>query len=278
MTRKLSLAHLTAIQASPPQLVNIAADAGYDCVGLRLLEVTPGDAWPIIADSALLAETKRILADRDIQVLDVELVRLTPEVEIESFKPMLATAAELGARHVLTQGHDPERSRLVENFAAFCSLAREYGLTADVEFLTWTGLNCTAHAWSLIQEAGCDEAGVMIDTLHFCRSGCDPNELKTIPPERFHFVQISDAAGPRPDTTEGLIFTAREDRLFPGEGDLDLFEIMLALPPDISVGIEIPNSRLAQALEPADRASRARLATLELLRRVDDARSAAHAR
>lgn len=278
MTRKLSLAHLTAIQASPPQLVNIAADAGYDCVGLRLLEVTPGDAWPIINDAALLAETKRVLTDRDIQVLDVELVRLTPDVSIESFRPMLETAAELGARHVLTQGHDAERSRLVENFAAFCALARDFGLTADVEFLTWTGLNCTAHAWSLIQEADCNDAGIMIDTLHFCRSGCDPGELKTIPPDRFHFVQIADAAGPKPNTTEGLIFTAREDRLFPGEGDLNLVEIMLALPPDISVGIEIPNSRLAQSLEPADRARRARLATVELLRRVDEARTTAPVR
>ena len=265
MTRKVSLGHLTVIEASPPDLVRIAGAAGYDFVGLRLLEVTPGDAWPIITDRSLLAETKSALVSYGVEVLDVELIRLTPDADPKGFEPMLETAAELGARHVLTQGHDPDWGRLVANFAALSGLAQSFGMTADVEFLTWTGLSTAAQAWALVQEAGQDNAGVMIDTLHFSRSRCDLAELDAIPPERFHLIQISDAAGPVPTTVEGLIFTAREDRLMPGQGDLDLAAIMSRLPANIPVSVEIPNSALAEQLPPVERARSALLATKKLL-------------
>ena len=269
MTQKLSLAHLTVVQASPPELVRIAAKAGYECVGLRLLEVTPGDAWPILRDPSLLRETKTSLEDHGLRVLDVELVRLMPETSVGSFEPMLEVAAELGARHVLTQGHDPDWARLVDNFAAFCALAETFGMTVDVEFLTWTGLRSASQAGDLIRDAGNTNAGVMIDTLHFSRSGCSLSELEEIPAERFHFVQISDAAGPVPETAEGLIFTAREDRLNPGDGELDLAAILLRLPENIPVSVEIPNSSLAKVMPAVDRVRAARMATLDLLSEVE---------
>ena len=260
------------IQASPPELVRIAAGAGYDFVGLRLLEVTPGDAWPILHEPELLTATKTSLAEHGIEVLDVELVRLMPETSIETFEPMLEIAAELGARHVLTQGHDPDWNRLVDNFSAFCGLAATLGMTADVEFLTWTGMRSASQAWALVRDAGSANAGVMIDTLHFSRSRCSLSELDEIPDERFHFVQISDAAGPVPETTEGLIFTAREDRLNPGDGDLDLAAILSRLPANIPVSVEIPNSSLAKVMPVVDRVEAARMATLDLLRQVERGR------
>ena len=37
MTHRLSLAHLTAPELAPPEMVRVAADHGFDHVGLRLL-------------------------------------------------------------------------------------------------------------------------------------------------------------------------------------------------------------------------------------------------
>jgi sugar phosphate isomerase/epimerase len=114
----------------------------------------------------------------------------------------------------------------------------------------------------------------MIDTLHFSRSGCSLSELEEIPLDCFHFVQISDAAGPVPETTEGLIFTAREDRLNPGDGELDLAAILSRLPANIPVSVEIPNSSLAKVMPAVDRVRAARLATLKLLSEVERLRLA----
>ena len=265
MKPDLSLAHLTMIHASPPELVAIAGRCGYRFVGLRLIEVTGGDAWPIVGDRALLRHTLAEMKASEVGVLDVELVRLRPETKVAELVPTFETAAELGARHVLTQGHDSDWGRLTDNFAALCDLAARYGMTADVEFLTWTGMRGIAQVQSLIAAAGRDNAGLMIDTLHFSRSGCRLDELDEVPSERFHYIQIADAGGPIPTTPEGLIFTAREDRLMPGEGEIDLRAILRRVPADIPVAVEIPNSRLAASMSDEDRALMAYQATSRLL-------------
>lgn len=265
MNRDLSLAHLTILEASPPDLVAIAGRCGYRYVGLRLTEVTGGDAWPLIEDRSLLQATRREMESSGVGVLDVELVRLRPETRVEDYVPMLETGAALGARHVLTQGHDSDRARLTDNFAAFCDLAARYGMIADLEFLTWTDLRGLPEAWALVEAADRDNGGLMIDTLHFSRSQCRPEELDDIPESRFHYVQIADASGKIPETKEGLIYTAREDRLMPGEGALDLRGILGHLPADIPVAVEIPNSRLAREISGEERARRAYAATVRLL-------------
>jgi sugar phosphate isomerase/epimerase len=193
VTRAYSLAHLTAIRASPPRLVALAAGAGYDFVGLRLREVTPGDAWPLVEDGALLRETRTALVDRGVAVLDVELARLTPDARVDDFVPMLDAAAELGARHLLAQGHDHDWSRLVDHFAQLSDLAASYGLTVDVEFLTWTRMRDVRGVLDLLDAAGRSNTGVMIDTLHFCRSGCAPADIDAIARE---FIAQNLRSGP----------------------------------------------------------------------------------
>ena len=273
MQHDLSLAHLTCLGASPPALVALAGRCGFQHVGLRLVEVTGGDAWPIVSDGGLLAETEAEMRAAGVGVLDVELVRLRPDTQVQDFVPMLETAARLGARHVLTQGHDDDWLRLARNFAAFCDLAADYGMTADLEFLTWTGVRGVAQAWALIQVAQRDNAGLMIDTLHFARSGCRLHELETIPSGRYHYVQLADVAGPSPETQEKLVFAAREDRLMPGEGNIDLVGILARLPADIPIAVEIPNSALAARMPDEERLSAICRATTSLLERVDARRS-----
>ena len=269
---KYSLAQLTALQASPPQLVRIAAAAGYDCVGLRLLEVTGGDAWPLVNDSSLLRETRQAMSSTGIAVLDVELVRLTPEFEARALQRTIEVASELGARHILTQAHDTDWARLVHNFGSLCDLLATYGMTADVEFLTWTKMRGVSEAAALLRAANRTNAGITIDTLHFHRSGCRTEELSSLPPQLFHFIQISDAPVVGPSSIEGLIFAAREDRLDPGAGELDLAGVLRALPEDVAIAVEIPNRRLAAILGDEERARRALTATKALVQKVKSER------
>ena len=261
----LSLAHLTVIRASPPELVAIAGRCGYRYVGLRLTEVTGGDAWPLASDRALLQSTRAEMDAWGVGVLDVELVRIRPETKVDEFVPMLEAAAALGARHVLTQAHDADWARLTANYGAFCDLAATYDMTADIEFLTWTPMRGVIEATALLEAVQRDNSGLMIDTLHFSRSQCRLEELAALPPQWFHYMQLSDAAGAIPQTQEGLIHTAREDRLMPGEGDLDLSGIISYLPAGIPIAIEIPNSRLAASMSDEDRAMKAYELTQRLL-------------
>ena len=272
---KYSLAQLTSVRSSPPELIRIAGAAGYDFAGLRLIEVTGGDAWPLVSDPQMLRDTKDAMRTHGIAVLDVELVRLQPDTDLSNLKPTFEIAAELGTRHVLTQAHDPVWARLVDNFGSLCELLSQFGLTADLEFLTWTDMRGLNEALQLLRAASRANAGLAIDTLHFFRSGCRPEDLRQVPRELLHFIQISDAPAEGPQTAEGLIFAAREARLDPGEGGLDLAGVLRELPMDIVVAVEIPNTRVATLMSDEDRAAKALRATKELVEYVKLQRSTA---
>ena len=275
MTTRYSLAHLTFLATSPPDLVMLAARAGYDAVGLRLLEVTPGDAFPLLTDPVMKRETLARIAATGVGVMDVELARLTPEVVVADFRPMMEAAVELGARHVLTQSHDADLNRVTDRYAAFCDLAAEYDLSADVEYLPWTRMRTLADTAALAAAVGRPNAGVMIDTLHFSRAGDRPETIAALPSALFRFIQIADAPAPPPPCPEALIFAAREYRLAPGEGGLDLAAILLRLPADIPISIEIPNASLARVLTDDERARHLLAATRGLVARVAAARAGA---
>src|SRR5690242_7268179 len=124
MRYEFSLAHLSALSLSPPEMVDVAARVGYRYVGLRLTPVTPNEPrYPLPYDDQLMRETQAALADTGVEVLDVELARLAPDIEVASFTPMFEAAARLGAKHVIAQTPDAERARAIEKYARLCELA-----------------------------------------------------------------------------------------------------------------------------------------------------------
>jgi sugar phosphate isomerase/epimerase len=240
-----SLAHLTALSLSPPELVEAAADAGYRYVGLRLTKVTPVEPhYPLATDPALMRTTKVRLAATGIEVLDIELARISPNENPRDFERFLEAGAELGARHVITQLPDPDRARKIDRFAQLCELARPLGLTIDLEFPSWTETPDLREATRVLRAANQPNAGILVDLLHFARSGSSVADLRQLPAEWFHFAHVCDAPPGVPPTNEGLIHTARFERLFPGEGGIDVHGILDALPPGLPYALEIPRATL----------------------------------
>ena len=240
-----SLAHLTALSLSPPELVDAAAAAGYRYVGIRMTKVTMEEPhYPLTYDPALMRATKTHLAATGIEVLDIELARITSGDNPRDYLRFLEAGAELGARHVITQLPDADFSRKTDRFAELCELARPLGLTLDLEFPSWTETPNLAEATRVIRAADQPNAGMLIDLLHFARSDSSLAELRELPPEWFHFAHVCDAPGQVPTTTAGLIHTARFERLFPGEGGIDMRGILAALPAGIPYALEIPRATL----------------------------------
>lgn len=265
---EFSLAHLTALELTPPELIMAASSAEYRFVGLRLVPVTRGGAaWPLWSDKSMMAGTKARIADTGVGVLDVELVKLLPDTDVADFLPCMEAATEIGARHLLTQADDPEFSRAAENYARLCEMAAPFGLTCDIEFIPWINTRNLADAKRLIGAARGNNCGLVIDSLHFARAGCSLEELRSCPPEWFHYVQLCDAPAQAPASMDGLIYAAREERLFPGDGELDIVGMLSELPRSVVLGIEIPAETLSFTASPEERARTARESTLNLFRR-----------
>src|SRR4051812_38922587 len=77
--RLLSISHLTALNATPPELVSAAADAGFDAVGIRVWPAGDEPAFPVLGDTPMMRDTLSRLADTGVLVLDVEVLRLRPD-------------------------------------------------------------------------------------------------------------------------------------------------------------------------------------------------------
>jgi sugar phosphate isomerase/epimerase len=242
-------------------------------VGLRLTRVTPHEPhYPLATDPALMRTTKVRLAAAGIDVLDVELARIGPNDNVGHFERFLQAGAELGARHVITQLPDPDRARKIDRFAQLCDMARPLGLTIDLEFPSWTETPDLREATRVLRGANQPNAGILVDLLHFARSGSSVADLRQLPAEWFHFVHVCDAPPGVPPTNEGLIHTARFERLFPGEGGIDVYGILAALPPGIPYALEIPRATLVAQVGAKEHARRSITATRNHLSRAPGSR------
>jgi sugar phosphate isomerase/epimerase len=252
MTVKFSLAHLTVLGTTPIELIQIAADAGYDYASIRMTPVAEGEhVTPLAGDPNMVRRVTKRLADTGVQVLDVELARLGPDDEPDQYRGVFEVAAALGARHVLGQLNDPDRDRAAERFGRLCDLALEFGLTVDLEFPSWSATGDLAAAVEVVTTVNRSNAGILVDTLHFFRSNSSIDQLAALPREWFRFVQLCDAAAEAAPTVEGVIHTARSARSLPGYGHLPLRELLEHLPAG-PYSLEVPNDVLRRELGTTD--------------------------
>jgi sugar phosphate isomerase/epimerase len=251
MKRRIGLAALTCIELTPPQLVSAAAGAGYDCVGLRLIGI-PGQTMPAYDQ----LELEHRLADSGVKVLDVEIFRLDPDVDLAAFEPALAVSQRVGATEILVHGADADEARLADSFGRLCELAGRYGLRANVEPMPWVATSSVAKAKRLLRGTA---GALLVDAIHFFRIDGSFDELKDAP---LRYLQFCDAHPGRPADMQEIIRQARGDRLLPGEGALDLRGLLRALPPELPMSLEIP---LARKVEPFQRARLALQATRRFL-------------
>jgi sugar phosphate isomerase/epimerase len=241
--RTYSLAYLTANASTVPQAVRIADELGYAYVGLRVQPNGPGAPYQtLIGDAAVLRETQAVMRDTGVGVYDLEIIRIGEQFHVADHAALMDIGQILGAKAVLIAADDTNESRLADNYARLCNAMQPFGLTADLEFMPWTAVKDAKSAMRVIELAGRpSNAGILVDALHFGRSTTTLQDIAAIPRELLHYAQMCDAKAGLNFTTEELIHTARQERLLPGEGDIDVKGLFATLPQDLPVSVEIVN-------------------------------------
>jgi sugar phosphate isomerase/epimerase len=267
----LALAHLSVLELSPPEVVETAAAAGFGLVGLRLAPAVAGQpVFPMLSGAAgpapMLLQTLARMADLGVQVHDVELVGLREDSDVSAFEPLFEAAARLGARHVLVAGDGADEARMADRLAALCELARPHGLRMGLEFMPWRGIAHLDAALRVVRGAGPGaDCGLIVDAIHLDRSGARACDLSRLEAGDWSYFQVCDAPAAKPATQEELLFQAREARMVPGQGGLDLHGMLRQLPDGATVSIEAP---LRDRPPPRERSRLLREATAKLLREV----------
>jgi sugar phosphate isomerase/epimerase len=270
--------HLTMLDVSPPEMVTIAREAGFDSVSPRVAASTPNEEpWPMTAGSPMLEETVRRLDDTGVRVLAVEVFRIGPGTRPGEYEGAFEAGARLGARYVTVNSDDPDIERASETFAALTAEAREYGLRTLIEPIVYTEVSNLDEAIYVAERSG--GGGILLDSLHFHRYGGRLEQLRSVDRDLLSYVQLCDAplappSGlprplrlPRGQSTDGtdLQLESRAMRLLPGDGELPLAEFLAALPAGIPVSVEAPVLSLQETLTPVEFARRAREAVANVV-------------
>jgi sugar phosphate isomerase/epimerase len=216
-------------------------------------------------DRKLMTATKAALDDTGLRVLDIEFVRITPDIDVANLEPFISAGAELKAKYVITAPYDPDLARLADRLGAVEDLAARYGLHAVLEFFPWTPVPNFAAALSVVEATGRADIGVLVDTLHFNRSNSSIEQLAHSAKARLPFVHVADAPVKESYSTDELLDTARAERLPPGEGSIDIRGILDHMPEGLPIALEVPMAGLTATDGAEAVALRVRLAASRLL-------------
>jgi sugar phosphate isomerase/epimerase len=262
MSKILSLAALTVLEAGPMETIAIARATGYSHVGLRAVPATPTEqAWPMARDAALGRDVGQALRDCGVGVLDVEILRLTPSIDWDEVQATADFAASVGAKRILVADNDPDHGRSRDHLARMGEMAARVGAVVALEFMPWTYAPTIEAARE--RTNGLPGVAMLIDAFHLARSGGRVADVVPGDPA-ISYLQLCDIAGPIPPMDQ-ILQEARADRLFPGEGEADVAELVARFPA-LPISLEVPADRLRLAgIGPQERAARIMAAMCRVL-------------
>lgn len=284
MTRQFGVAHLTLLRLTPPEIVDAAARAGYDFVGIRVAAVTDGEPTASMRPGSSMSNATRDRLDSTgVTVRDIEFLALDEHVSRDDWLRALESGAVLGASTFSVAGADPDFDRLGDTLAALVGDAMPFGILPTIEPISYQALSSLTRAATLAEAAG---AGVLIDSLHLQRGGGGVAEVSTVPAHLIPLVQLCDApqASPlvvpapphsSPSTSTSAQVRQAESRTFrlpPGSGELPLVELVAALPAETPLSVEVPNWLLDSSMEPWRYLELLLSATKDIARRADENR------
>lgn len=263
----LSLHQLTALELTPVELVDLAANLGCSHVGLFTC-LPPGIAtrFPCIGTDEQEAAVAERLAITGVRVNNAEVFALREGVALADYRTGLERAARLGARLATVHLHESSPSLARTLLIDFCDLAASTGLRAALEFTSFSAVRSLHSALQVLDSIQHPAACLAIDALHFFRNGGDPADLHAIPREWVGYLQLCD--GPMAPPGD-LYHEAVAARGIPGTGEFPLLALLDELGQGAMVDVEVPwETDRDNASSAAQHAAEAVEATRNLMRQA----------
>lgn len=248
--KRLGIELQTVFGMPPVEHILLAAELGCGHISTALgpvpwkLECFP--SWSLREDHALRKKTIAVLNDTGVKFSLAEGFAIRPDSEVKDYANDLDIMAELGAVAVSTVCLDPDQNRCIDQLAILAQLVADRSMKLNLEFAPPHSINTLNKALGVIHQLGSDQIKLLIDSMHFFRSGETLSSLAEIDPHLIGYVQLSDVADIPP--CDDYYREACFDRRLPGEGSLPLQEFIKMIPQSLIIGLEVPIfSRLSDA-------------------------------
>lgn len=210
-----------------------AAAAGFAGIGLHA-----DDLPRTLADGVDIAEMQAVLRTNGLDLVEIEFLGgwavgsgdrggLSPDLAgIEAVADALGgrqvSAGELrGDVRLDTEGRLQAAARA---FRINADRLAARGLLVALEAFPWSAVGNIAMAIELVRDAGAANAGLLIDVWHFYNCGGRPDQLVDLPAAGITGFQLNDG----PLVQRDFLQHARAERRLPGEGDLDVVQLIQA--------------------------------------------------
>jgi len=215
--------------------LSVAAAAGYDLLELRDDKMDRFLAEHSVADLAARFVAAGI---RPLSINALEGFVYPPEGQTtEAIRKRCSQLCEIGGKIGCSwliavpgaKGAGVSDLEAVEEAArelvVLAELAAPHGMKIALEFIGWedNAIRTLGAALEVLDAAGRDDLGLVIDVFHFHVGGSDLVDVERVPAERLAVLHINDAED-RP-----LEELSDAHRLYPGEGVLPLGQIFIRL-------------------------------------------------
>jgi sugar phosphate isomerase/epimerase len=244
----IAIEFISVLGLPPVEFVQVAQEIGCRRIGIALepiVRTAMYPSWSLRDDSALRQQTIAALRDCAVSVSLGEGFLALPNKDMRDSAADLDLMCELGAGRVNLVSIDPDLARAIEQCGLFAELAHSRGLEATLEFMPGLPIGSLESALAVVHQVGKANFRLLIDAMHFFRSGSSLATLATLGSDAIGYAQLCDV----PLVCNDLSYAdeARYARLPPGEGELPLAGFLNALPRDVDVGLEVPMREQAEA-------------------------------
>ena len=217
------LASIEAVQA-----------AGYDVIELRL---APVEAF--LAQGHSIEELAAVFENVPIRphvlcaVLDIEIPEGPQRRElIAYYRRVCETAAGIGCRNVqVVSGATfagaswaTIRRETGRGLREMADIGAEYGVAPIYEPIAWWPVRTAAQSVEVIEEAGRDNVGLLMDSFHIFAGEDDLESIRKLDPALMPSVHLGDCTARKADVWSDL-----ERAPMPGDGIVPLKTIMAAI-------------------------------------------------
>jgi sugar phosphate isomerase/epimerase len=230
--RLISLAAGIMPEATPSQLIEAAAASDFDFGGMWCER----DTWTPATTRAIRSQAR----DAGVELLDCEVAWIMPGAPDPWLTELVDIAAELGARNLLCVSSDPDMAATTAKFQAMVDAAKGTGVRVNLEFGIFTEVKTIHMARAILENIEGEAKALLVDTLHWSRSGGTAEDLAAIPREWLSYCQPCDAPADPPDLTsfDAIIDDAINRRMALGQGGLALGAMVDALPDHLPMAVE----------------------------------------
>ena len=253
------------MQCETEEFIEVCAQVGF-----REMELRDSKVEAYLTDHSC-KELRALLRKHDVHVATLNSLEYFSLVPEENFDFMLKKAEHMMTlcqlidcdTLVVVPSKNPHhlplseiKPKTVERLQRLADLGNSYGVKVLFEpiGLHFFSIRKVLDGLDIVSEIKNQEVGLLIDTFHFYVGESTLDDLEKIPGERISLIHFHDAADrPRGELRD-------EDRLYPGEGVIDLGGFCRVLKDkgyEGPLSVELINPKLWETVSPKEMASKA---------------------